>query len=161
VSSSFIFGVRTSHTSFRTTSLLMRSCYTGIYTVCLCICMQCHNEHHYCSKHCIKMWNAMQDETGRYVYLDSIPVTFLLPADYNLFVEEFRKNPSSTWIMKPCGKVSCIFVVKVINSMVAVYLSGQRSPTFCNWELLLEYWLMQKATSLIHTFEIKLCLIYS
>jgi len=74
----------------------------------------------------------MQDETGRYVYLDSIPVTFLLPADYNLFVEEFRKNPSSTWIMKPCGKVSCIFVVKVINSMVAVYLSGQRSPTFCN-----------------------------
>lgn len=47
---------------------------------------------------------AEKDETGRYIHLDFIPVTFLLPADYNLFVEEFRKNPSSTWIMKPCGK---------------------------------------------------------
>lgn len=35
---------------------------------------------------------------------DFIPLTFMLPADYNLFVEEFRKNPNTTWIMKPCGK---------------------------------------------------------
>ena len=35
---------------------------------------------------------------------DFIPVTFMLPADYNIFVEEFRRHPSSTWIMKPAGK---------------------------------------------------------
>ena len=37
-------------------------------------------------------------------FADFIPLTFMLPADYNLFVEEFRKNPNTTWIMKPCGK---------------------------------------------------------
>ena len=30
----------------------------------------------------------------RYIHLDFIPTTFMLPADYNLFVEEFRKNPN-------------------------------------------------------------------
>jgi len=47
---------------------------------------------------------AEKDENGKYIYLDFIPTTFLLPGDYNLFVEEFRKNPSSTWIMKPAAK---------------------------------------------------------
>ncbi|KXJ10393.1 probable tubulin polyglutamylase TTLL1 [Exaiptasia diaphana] len=47
---------------------------------------------------------AEKDELGRYLHLDFIPVTFILPADYNLFVEEFRKYPSSTWIMKPTNR---------------------------------------------------------
>ena len=33
--------------------------------------------------------------------LDFVPATYSLPADYSLFVEEFRRNPASTWIMKP------------------------------------------------------------
>ena len=33
-----------------------------------------------------------------------IPVTYLLPADYTLFVEEFRRNPNTMWIMKPTSR---------------------------------------------------------
>jgi tubulin polyglutamylase TTLL1 len=31
-------------------------------------------------------------------------VTYLLPADYTLFVEEFRRNPNAMWIMKPTSR---------------------------------------------------------
>ena len=37
-------------------------------------------------------------------FLDFVPVTYLLPADYTLFVEEFRRNPNCMWIMKPTGR---------------------------------------------------------
>jgi tubulin polyglutamylase TTLL1 len=37
--------------------------------------------------------------------LDIIPTTFVLPADYALFVEEFKKgNGTNLWIMKPSSK---------------------------------------------------------
>ncbi|KAJ8614060.1 hypothetical protein CTAYLR_005822 [Chrysophaeum taylorii] len=34
---------------------------------------------------------------------DFVPTTYMLPADYSLFVEEFRKNPRAVWIMKPAN----------------------------------------------------------
>ena len=34
---------------------------------------------------------------------DFVPTTYMLPADYSLFVEEFRRTPNMTWIMKPTG----------------------------------------------------------
>lgn len=54
-----------------------------------------------------------------FLLLDFVPVTFMLPADYNLFVEEFRKNPSSTWIMKPCGKAQGkgIFLINKLSQI--------------------------------------------
>lgn len=35
---------------------------------------------------------------------DFCPVTFVLPGDYALFVEEFKRHSGATWIMKPTGK---------------------------------------------------------
>ncbi|XP_007454001.1 PREDICTED: probable tubulin polyglutamylase TTLL1 isoform X3 [Lipotes vexillifer] len=62
---------------------------------------------------------AEKDESGKYLYLDFVPVTYMLPADYNLFVEEFRKSPSSTWIMKPCGKAQGkgIFLINKLSQI--------------------------------------------
>jgi len=40
--------------------------------------------------------------TGAYTVKDGyIPLTYNLPADYNIFLEEFKRNPSGLWIMKP------------------------------------------------------------
>ena len=36
--------------------------------------------------------------------LDIIPTTLLLPNDFSLFVEEYKKSPSLMWIMKPTSK---------------------------------------------------------
>jgi len=32
------------------------------------------------------------------------PITFVVPPEYNMFVEEFKRHAGSTWIMKPVGR---------------------------------------------------------
>lgn len=46
---------------------------------------------------------ADRDENGNLLYMDIVPMTYILPGDYTIFVEEFKKNPNTTWIMKPTG----------------------------------------------------------
>ncbi|XP_006866909.1 PREDICTED: probable tubulin polyglutamylase TTLL1 isoform X2 [Chrysochloris asiatica] len=74
---------------------------------------------------------AEKDENGKYLYLDFVPVTYMLPADYNLFVEEFRKSSSSTWIMKPCGKAQGkgIFLINKL-SQIKKWSRDSKTSTF-------------------------------
>ncbi|CAN0577873.1 unnamed protein product, partial [Ectocarpus sp. 12 AP-2014] len=37
-------------------------------------------------------------------FLNFVPVSYMLPADYSLFVEEFRRCPNAKWIMKPTNR---------------------------------------------------------
>lgn len=62
---------------------------------------------------------AERGDYSKYLYLDFIPITFVLPADYNMFVEEYRKTPQSTWIMKPCGRSqgSGIFLINKLSKL--------------------------------------------
>ena len=46
---------------------------------------------------------ADRDDAGNFLYMDIVPMTYILPGDYTIFVEEFKKNPNTTWIMKPTG----------------------------------------------------------
>eukprot|EP00971_Amphidinium_carterae_P134788 2671232-Amphidinium_carterae.1 len=50
---------------------------------------------------------------------DWVPVTFLLPNDYSLFVEEFRRHPDTSWIAKPTAKAQGkgIFLVSKLNQL--------------------------------------------
>ncbi|KAL9886412.1 polyglutamylase complex subunit TTLL1-like isoform 1-T2 [Glossina fuscipes fuscipes] len=63
--------------------------------------------------------NWSNSASTRYLHLDFVPITFVLPADYNMFVEEYRKNPQSTWIMKPCGKSqgAGIFLINKLSKL--------------------------------------------
>ena len=44
---------------------------------------------------------AEKDDHGGLIYMDIVPMTYILPGEYNIFVEEFKKYNCATWIMKP------------------------------------------------------------
>ena len=47
---------------------------------------------------------AQKDENDEYIHLNFLPRTYILPAEYSLFVDEFHRNPHVTWIVKPSGR---------------------------------------------------------
>ena len=62
---------------------------------------------------------AERDENGNLIYMDIVPMTYILPGDYVIFVEEFKKNPNTTWIMKPTSRAqgSGIFLVNKLKQI--------------------------------------------
>ena len=42
---------------------------------------------------------ADRDESGTLLYIDIVPMTYILPGDYTIFQEEFKKNPNTTGSM--------------------------------------------------------------
>ncbi|VDI14611.1 Hypothetical predicted protein [Mytilus galloprovincialis] len=81
---------------------------------------------------------AEKDENGRFIHLDFIPLTFMLPADYNLFVRRVQKEPQHNMDHEPCGKIIDAkpmgnedrFTESVGKSFVAV-LTLQKTPSPC------------------------------
>lgn len=45
--------------------------------------------------------DGQHEEAAKYGFC---PTTYVLPGDYALFVEEFKRHPGQAWIMKPIGK---------------------------------------------------------
>jgi len=77
---------------------------------------------------------AADDRLGGDKLLDElpqewVPTTFALPNDYALFVEEFRRDPSATWIAKPTGKAQGrgIFLVSRLQQLKK-WSSSQKAP---------------------------------
>jgi len=73
----------------------------------------CHFRNHYeltrknlMAKNLKRLKKQLEREYGKHeaAKCDFFPTTFELPMEYHIFVEEFKRNPGTTWIMKPVGK---------------------------------------------------------
>uniref|UniRef100_A0A8C2GZX1 Tubulin--tyrosine ligase-like protein 9 n=1 Tax=Cyprinus carpio TaxID=7962 RepID=A0A8C2GZX1_CYPCA len=75
----------------------------------------CHFRNHYeltrknlMVKNLKRYRKTLEREAGRLEAskCDFFPCTFVLPSEYHIFVEEFKRSPGSTWIMKPVSVYS-------------------------------------------------------
>lgn len=68
--------------------------------------------------------------------LDFVPTTFVLLGDYALFAEEYRKQPNTTWILKPSARAQGkgIFLINKL-SQVRKWYATQVSLRGPRWRL--------------------------
>lgn len=71
--------------------------------------------------------DGRMDEAQKY---NVFPTTFVVPPEYNMFVEEFKKYSGATWIMKPVGRSqgAGIFLVSKLAQV------QQWKPSSSKWE---------------------------
>ncbi|CAF1347951.1 unnamed protein product [Didymodactylos carnosus] len=62
---------------------------------------------------------------------DFIPVTYMMPADYNLFADDFRRDPNHAWIMKPAARAQGkgIFLINKISQIKKWSRDGTKQLT--------------------------------
>lgn len=69
-----------------------------------------------------------EKHNGKYLYLDFVPVTYMLADNDILFMEESRKIPLSIWILKPCGKAQSKDIF-LINKLLQIKKCSRDSKT--------------------------------
>ncbi|XP_050537949.1 polyglutamylase complex subunit TTLL1-like isoform X2 [Daktulosphaira vitifoliae] len=69
---------------------------------------------------------AINPNTKRYMYLDFIPATFVLPEEYNIFKQEFLGTGPSMWIVKPVGRSRGVGIF-LINKLTKLKKWAQES----------------------------------
>ncbi|XP_071763512.1 putative tubulin polyglutamylase TTLL9 [Centroberyx gerrardi] len=98
----------------------------------------CHFRNHYeltrknlMVKNLKRYRKTLEREAGRMeaAKCDFFPCTFALPSEYHLFVEEFKRSPGSTWIMKPVAKSQGkgIFLFRKLKDIMDWKKDGTRS----------------------------------
>ncbi|XP_052539758.1 probable tubulin polyglutamylase TTLL9 isoform X5 [Tympanuchus pallidicinctus] len=98
----------------------------------------CHFRNHYelsrknyLVKNLKRFRKQLEREAGKLeaARCDFFPKTFELPSEYHLFVEEFRKKPGTTWIMKPVGRSQGkgIFLFRKLKDIFDWKMDGGRT----------------------------------
>ena len=62
---------------------------------------------------------AEKDAIGDFIHMEIVPMTYILPGDYSIFQDEFRRKPDETWIMKPTARAQGkgIFLVNKLHQL--------------------------------------------